>query len=125
AKAGGVQPSLVICDAVRRLHTGAVESLLEGRPRTCLTAPDGHRSVRAMAIILNVEVMLRFAKIRQDLVIRPFIVAERRPGVEIFGEAALHRLTVDGRASPDHLALRNVDRPLLLGDGTSQGPVVL
>ena len=68
--------------------------------------------------------MLRFAKVRQDLGIRPFIVAERRPGVKILGEAPLHGLTVDGRPSPDHLALRDVDLPLLLGDGAPQGPVV-
>jgi len=37
-------------------------------------------------IILNVEITLRFAKERQDLVIRPFVIAERRPGVEILGE---------------------------------------
>ncbi len=68
--------------------------------------------------------MLRFSKVRQDLGIRPFIVAERRPGVKILGESPLHGLTVDGRPSPDHLALRHVDLPLLLGDGAPQGPVV-
>src|SRR6266446_3143225 len=103
-----------------------MESLLDGRPGTRLTAPDGNRSVRAVAIIiLNVEIALRFAKVRQDLVIRPFIVAERRPGIEILGETPLHGLTVDRRPSADHLALRHVDRPLLLGDGAPQGPVVL
>src|SRR5216684_8774370 len=103
-----------------------MESLLDGRPGTRLTAPDGNRSVRAVAIIvLNVEITLRFAKIRHDLVIRPFVVAESRPGVEILGESPLHSLTVDRRPSPDHLALRHVDRPLLLGDGSPQGPIVL
>jgi len=76
-------------------------------------------------IVLNIEIALRFAKVRQDLVVRPLIVAERRPGVEILGEPALHRLTVDRRTAPDHLALRDVDRPLLLGDRAAQGPVVL
>src|SRR5215467_668276 len=101
-----------------------MEGLLDVRPRTCLTTPDGHGSVRAMAIIQNVEIVLRFDKVRQDLGIRPFIFAESRPGVKILGEAPLHSLTVDGRSSPDHLALRYVDLPLLLSDGASQGPVV-
>src|SRR5216683_8349665 len=102
-----------------------MEGLLNGRPRTRLTAPDGHRPVRAVALILNVEIMLRFAKVWQDIGIRPFIVAESRPRVEILGEAALHRLAVDRRPAPDHLALCDVDRPLLLGDDAPQGPVVL
>src|SRR5215471_3288124 len=77
-----------------------------------------------MEIILNVEIMLRFPKVRQYLGIRPFIVAERSPGVKILGESPLHGLTVDGTPSPDHLALRDVDLPLLLGDGAPQGPIV-
>ena len=77
-----------------------------------------------MEVILNVEIMLRFSKVRQDLGIRPFIVAESSPGVKILGESPLHGLTVDGTPSPDHLALRHVDLPLLLGDGSPQGPVV-
>ena len=90
-----------------------------------MTAPDGHRSVRAMAIIiLNVEITLRFAKERQDLVIRPFVIAERRPGVEILGETPLHSLTVDGRSAADHLTLRDMDLALLLGDGAPQCPIV-
>ncbi len=43
------------------------------------------RSVRSMEIIPNVEIMLRFSEVRQYLVIRPFIVAERGPGVKILG----------------------------------------
>src|SRR3984893_15356858 len=76
-------------------------------------------------IILDIEITLRFAKVRHDLVIRPFIIAESRPRVEILGESPLHGLTVDRRPSADHLALRHVDRPLLLGDGAPQRPVVL
>ena len=75
-------------------------------------------------VVLNVEIVFRFAKVRQDLVVRPFVVAEPRPGVEILGESALHRLTVDRRPAADHLALRDVDFALLLGDGAPQGPVV-
>src|SRR6267142_3800439 len=77
-----------------------------------------------MELILNVEIMLQFSKVRQDLGIRPCIIAESSPGVKILGESPLHGLTVDGRPSPDHLALRDVDLPLLLGDGAPQGPVV-
>src|SRR5215471_12748016 len=102
-----------------------MEGLLNVRPRTCLTAPDGHGSVRAMAIIQNVQIVLRFYEVRQDLGIRPFIVAESGPGVKILGESPLHGLPVDGTPSPDHLALRDVDLPLLLSDGAPQGPVVL
>src|SRR5262249_62359450 len=78
-----------------------------------------------MEIILNVEIVLRFSKVRQYLGIRPFRVAESRPGVKILGESPLHGLTVDGTPSPNHLALRDVDLPLLFGDGAPQGPVVL
>src|SRR5262245_31229286 len=78
-----------------------------------------------MEIILNVEIMLRFAKVWQDLSVRPFIVAESSPGVKILGESPLHGLPVDGRPAPDHLALRDVDLPLLLGNSAPQGPVVL
>src|SRR5215472_18663439 len=103
-----------------------MESLLDGGPGTRLTAPDGHRSVRAVAIIiLDIEIAFRFAKIRQDLVIRPFIVAESRPRVEILGKAPLHSLTVDRRPAPDHPALCDVNRPLLLSNRAPQGPVVL
>src|SRR5689334_13403186 len=48
AEAGRVQPILVARRAEPRLQTGRMESLLYRRPRTGLTAPDGHRSVRAM-----------------------------------------------------------------------------
>src|SRR5215471_16073838 len=101
-----------------------MEGLLDVRPRTCLTTPDGHGSVRAMAIIQNIEIMLRFYKVRQDLGIRPFIVAESRPGVKILRESPLHGLPVDGTPAPDHLALGDVDLPLLLSDGAPQGPIV-
>ena len=76
-------------------------------------------------IILNVEITLRFAKARQDLFIRPFIVAESRPRVEILRETPLHSLTVDRRPAAGHLALRDVDLALLLGDGAPQSPVML
>src|SRR5271170_6511621 len=78
-----------------------MESLLDGRPGTCLTAPDRHRTVRAMAIVvLNVEIVFRFAKVRQHLVVRPFIIAKSRPGVEILGKSALHGLTVNRHPPP-------------------------
>src|SRR5215831_20211325 len=77
-----------------------------------------------MEIILNVEIVLRFSKVRQYLGIRPFRVAESGPGVKILGESPLHGLTVDGTPASDHLALRDVDLALLLGDGAPQGPVV-
>src|SRR5215467_2151762 len=101
-----------------------MEGLLDVQPRTCLTTPDRHGSVRAMAIIQNVEIVLRFYKVRQDLGIRPFIVAESRPGVKILEESPLHGLTVDGTPAPDHLALRDVDLSLLFSDGALQGPIV-
>src|SRR4029453_17929847 len=112
AKASGMEAIRIRRGAKPRLHTGVMESLLDGRPGTRLPAPDRQGSVRAMAIILNVEITLRFSKVRQYLGIRPFIVAESRPDVKILGEAPLHGLTVDGRPSPDHLALRYVHLPL-------------
>src|SRR5438105_7237350 len=113
-----MQAILVVGGAEPRLLAGGMERLLDGRPGTRLTAPDRHRSVRAMAVIvLDVEIAFRLAEIRQDLVIRPFVVTESRPGVVILGEAALHGLTVDRRPAADHLALGDVDLPLLLGDG--------
>src|SRR5262245_42556586 len=77
-----------------------------------------------MVLILHVEVMLQFSVGWQDLGVRPCIVAERRPGLKILGEAALHGLTVDGTPAPDHLALGDVNLTLLFGDGPPQGPVV-
>ena len=113
AEAGRVQAVLIVGGAEPRLQAGGMKRLLDGRPRAGLTAPDRHRPVRAMAIIvLDVEIALRFAEVRHDLVIRPFVVAERRPGIEILGEAPLHRLAVDRRPAADHLALRDVDRAL-------------
>src|SRR5277367_2869410 len=97
-----------------------MERLLDRGRRTCLATPDGNWSVRTVAIIiLNVEIALRFTKVRHDLLVRPLIVAERRPRVKIFGEPALHRLTVDRRPAADHLALRDMDLSLLFGDGAS------
>src|SRR5712691_13359079 len=95
AKASGVLAIRIRRGAEPRLHTGGMEGLLDGRPGPGLTAPDGQGSVRAMAIILHVEIMLRFSKVRQDLGIRPFLVAESSPGVKILGEAPLHGLPVD------------------------------
>jgi hypothetical protein len=42
-----------------------------------------------MEIIQHVEIVLRFDKVRQDLGIRPFLGAERRPGVKILRESPL------------------------------------
>src|SRR6516225_10621242 len=98
AQTGGMQAILVVGGAEPRLYTGRVECLLDRRRGTRLTAPDRNRSVRTVAIIiLDVEIALRFPKEGHDLVIRPFIVAESRPGIEILGKTPLHRLTVDGR----------------------------
>src|SRR5262249_26101350 len=124
SEAGGVEASGIRRGAEPCLDTGGMEGLLNVRPRTGLTAPDGHGSVRAMAIIQNVQIVLRFYKVRQYLGIRPFIVAESGPGVKILGESSLHGLTVDRTPAPDHLALRDVDLSLLLGDGAPQGPIV-
>src|SRR5215470_5581432 len=102
-----------------------MKSLLDGRPRGCLPAPDRHRPIRAMAVIvLDVEIALRFTEVGYDLFVRPFVAAESRPGVVILGEAALHGLTVDRRSAADPLALSDMDLPLLLGDRTPQGPSV-
>ena len=120
-----MQAVLVVRRAEPRLHAGGMEGPLNGGHGTGLAAPDRHRSVRAVAIIvLDVEVALRSAEVRQHLVVRPFVVAERRPGVEILGESPLHGLAVDRRPAADHLALGHVDRPLLLGDGAAQRPVM-
>ena len=125
-EAGGMQSVLVIRGAEPGLQTGSMKGLLDGGPGTRLTASDRHRPVGAMAIVvLNVEIVFRFAKVWHDLVVRPLIVAESRPGVEILRKSALHGLTVDRRPSPDHLALCDVDFALLLGDRAAQGPVVL
>ena len=77
-----------------------------------------------MTVILNVEITFRFAEVRQDLVVRPLIVAERGPGIEVLGKTALHRLAVDRRPATDHLALGDMNRPLFLGNGAAQSPVV-
>ena len=91
-----MEPVLVLRDGIPGLQTSRVKRLLNGRPGTRLAPSDGHWSVRAVAIIiLNIEIALRFAKIRHDPFIRPFIVTESRPRVEILREAALHGLTVD------------------------------
>src|SRR5499433_3722900 len=126
AETSGVQTILVVGGAEPRLHTSRVERLLDRRRGTCVTASDGNRSLRTVAIIiLNVEITLRSAEIRHDFVIRPFVVAESRPRVEVFGKPPLHSLTVDRRPAADHLPLRNMDFTLFLGDGASEGPVVL
>ena len=102
-----------------------MERLLDGRRRACLTTSDGNWPVAAVAIvILDIEIALRFAKIRHHLFIRPFVVAESRPGVEILREAALHRLTVDRRPAADHFALRDVNFALFLSNRAVQSPVV-
>ena len=126
AEAGGMQAVLVVGLAESGLDAGGVEGLLDRRQWARPTASDRHRPIRAVAVIvLDVEIALRFAEVRHDLFIRPFVVAEGRPGVEILGKAALHRLTVDRRPAADHPALRDVDRTLLLGDRAAQRPVVL
>jgi len=90
ADASGMEPVLVLRDSKPGLQTSRMKRLLDGWPGTRLAPSDGHWSVRAVAIIiLNIEIALRFAKIRHDLLIRPFIVAESRPGVEILRETAL------------------------------------
>ena len=125
AEACGVQAILVVGGAEPRLQAGRMERLLDRRDGPCLTTPDRDRPIRTVAIIvLNVEIALRFAKVRHDLFVGPFVIAESRPGVEILGESPLHRLAVDRRPAADHLALCDVDFALLLGDGPPQGPVV-
>src|SRR5262249_27565599 len=111
AQASRVLSIRIFRRAEPRLPTSIIEGLLDGRPGPCLTAPDGYRAIRAMEIILNIEIVLGFTEVRQDLVIRPFIVAERRPGIKILGETPLHGLPVDGRSTPNDLALRHVDFP--------------
>ena len=78
-----------------------------------------------MKIIPNVEIIFRFPKERQYLVIGPFVVAHSGPGVEILRQPPLHGLAVDGRPASDHLALRHVDLPLFIGNRSPQGPVML
>ena len=72
-----------------------------------------------MELILNVEIMLRFSKVRQDLTYDHSSLREQ-PRSQNPRESPLHRLTVDG-LDPDHLALRHVDLPLSLSDGLA-GP---
>src|ERR1700741_3872576 len=120
-----MEPVLVLRDAKPGLQTGRMKSLLDGRPGTRLAASDWHRSVRAMAIIImNIEITLGLAKTRQDLLIRPFIGAESRPGGEILREAPFHGLTVDRCPTAEHLALRDMDLALFLGDRAVQSPVM-
>jgi len=88
-QAGGVLAIGILRDAKARLPTGGMEGLLKSRPGPGLPATDGHGTVRTMEIILDIEVVLRFAKVRQDLVIRPLTVAERGPGVKILWETRL------------------------------------
>src|SRR5687768_3663757 len=112
AKARGVWAVRILRGAESRLQTSGMEGFLDVGPGTRLTAPYGHGSFCPVEIILDVEIVLRFSKVRQYLGIRPFFVAERSPGVKILGQSPLHGLTIDGRPTPDHLALRHVDLPL-------------
>src|SRR5271154_6643251 len=96
AQTARVQAVLVVGGAEPGLLTGRMERLLDGRRQSCLATPDGNWSVRTVTIIiLNVEIALRFTKVRHDLFVRPLFVAESRPRVKILREPALHRLAVD------------------------------
>ena len=120
----GFGPLVSSVAAEPRLQTGGMESLLDVRRLAGLTPSHRHWSFRAVKVVLNVEVMLHFSVERQYLGVRPLIVAERSPGVEIFGQSSLHCLAVDGRPTADHLPLRHVDLTLLLSDCPPEGPIV-
>ena len=123
-QAGGIRSIGVRGGAKPGPPTGGMESPLNVRPGPRLAPPYRHRPVRAVPVILNVQVALHLPVEGQHLVISPLIVSQRRPQIKILREPPLHCLPVDGRAAPNHLALGHVDFPLLLGDGSPQGPVV-
>ena len=74
ANARGVRAIGILDCPITCFQTGCVEGLLDVCPGPGLTTPYWHRSVGSMKIIPNVEIVLRLSKVRQYLVIRPFIV---------------------------------------------------
>ena len=124
ADAGGVRAVGVLHRAVAFGQAGVVEGFLDVRPRTRLTPAYRHGAVRAVVVVLDVQIALHLPVEGQDLCVGPLVVATGGPVVKVLGKAPLHRLAVDGRAAPNDLALGNVDFALLRGDGSPQRPVM-
>ena len=101
------------------------EGSLDRRLRVGDAATHRHGPLGAVKVVVNIQVVLHLAEERQHLGIGPLGVAHGGPVVVVLGQAALHGLSVDGRAAADHLALGDVDLALLLGGHAPEGPVVL
>jgi hypothetical protein len=98
---------------VRRVHievfgeAGELTCLDEGvvgrHPFVALVAADGDRTVRAVPLVLDVEVGLGLLEVWQHLVVRPLGVTILRPLVEVLRQAALEDRAVYGAAAADDL----------------------
>ena len=108
------------------IETGLIEGALRGLPGVARMAPHGQGAVTAVHVAApEIHVGFHLAKVRQNLGIRPFVVAPLRPLVIVLRGATQDNLPIDRTGATDRFATRHQHGFRLMGIGyASKGPVV-
>ena len=85
-------------------HAGGIEGPLDRLFVFPAMAAYLNGAVGAVEVVADVQVVFDLAEIGQHLDEGPLVVPQRRPTVEVFGEAANEGLAVDGAGAADNLA---------------------
>src|SRR5438552_1563290 len=104
--------------------TGFVKGRLAWQPRLPPETVGGNRATRAVHVVVEVLVGLELAKVGQQLLKTPLVVAHGGPRVIVFGHAAQEDLAVDGARATRHLAARHQYLRRLVGASPDELPVV-
>jgi hypothetical protein len=108
------------------IKTGLIEGGLRGLPGVAWVSPHGQGAITAVhAAASQIQVGFHLAKVRQNLSVRPLVVAPLRPLVVVLRGATQDNLTVDRTGSTDRFAARHQHGFRLMGIGyAGKGPVV-
>jgi hypothetical protein len=67
---------------------GLVKRLAEGLPVVAVQPPHRHRAIRAVKVVVYIQVGLKLAEKGQNLKERPLLIALGGPVVVVFGQTA-------------------------------------
>ena len=125
AYAGGIGVVVVWAVGEALGPAGVVEGLLVRTPRLSPEPVRHYRAVGAMEVVVECGVGLQPAKIGQQLVEAPLIVAQGGPAIVVLGDPSQEDLAVDGAGAARDLAPGDQHRLRGLGGFADEVPVVV
>src|SRR5215510_2373460 len=95
-----------------------------GKPLLRLVSAHGDRTIGAVEVPPEIQIVFHLAEVRQDFEEGPLVIAPGGPVIVVLRDAAVENLPIDGAGAPGRLAAGYRQLGLLWGDGRHISPAM-